>query len=129
MFDISSPKVSTPAFLFALLSPGMLVQLPAPLKAITSGKAFMTGATDARSVYFHALVFLIVYKLLAAKMGLVLTKTDLMVTTLLFVVLSPGMLVSLPAGGGATGQAKVLVHTVVFALVFALLRKQFPSFY
>jgi hypothetical protein len=129
MFDISSPKVATPAFLFALLSPGMLVQLPASLKDITSGKAFGSGSTDARSVYFHALVFLIVYKLLAGKMGLVLTKTDLMVTTLLFVVLSPGMLVSLPSGGGATGQAKVLVHTVVFALIFALLRKQFPSFY
>lgn len=129
MFDVSSPKVATPAFLFALLSPGMLVQLPAPLQDIASGKAFMTGSTDAQSVYFHALVFLIVYKLIARQMGLVLTKTDLMVTTLLFVVLSPGMLLSLPPGGGATGQAKVLVHTLVFAVIFALLRKQFPSYY
>lgn len=37
MFDISSPKVTTPAILFAALSPGMLVQLPAPLKDIASG--------------------------------------------------------------------------------------------
>ena len=129
MFDISSPKVATPAFLFALLSPGMLLQLPAPIGKIASGEAFLTGQTDRRSVFFHALVFLIVYKLLAGRMGLVLTKTDLVVTTLLFIVLSPGMLLSLPPGGGATGQSKVLLHTLVFAVIFALLRKQFPSYY
>ena len=28
MFDVSSPKVLTPAALFAVLSPGLLLQLP-----------------------------------------------------------------------------------------------------
>ena len=129
MFDVSSPKVTTPALLFAALSPGMLVQLPASLQNITSGKILFTGGTDATSVYFHALVFLIVYKLLAKQMGLVLTKTDLIVTTALFVALSPGMLLSLPRGRGPTGPAQVLAHTLVFAVVFAFLRKQFPSYY
>jgi|TARA_B100001094_G_C17717317_1_gene570285 hypothetical protein len=129
MFDVSSPKVTTPALLFAALSPGMLVQLPAPLRNITSGKILFTRDTNSTSVYFHALVFLIVYKLLAKQMGLVLTKTDLLVTTGLFIALSPGLLLSLPKGRGATGPAQVLVHTLVFAVVFAFLRKQFPSYY
>jgi hypothetical protein len=30
---------------------------------------------------------------------------------------------------GETSQAAILTHTVVFAVVFALLRKQFPQFY
>lgn len=129
MFDISSPKVTTPAILFAALSPGMLVQLPAPLKDIASGKILFTRDTSSTSVYFHALVFLIVYKLLAKSMGLVLTKTDLLVTTMLFIVLSPGMFLSLPKGESPSGPAQVLVHTLVFAVVFAFLRKQFPSYY
>lgn len=129
MFDIASPKVSTPALLFALLSPGMVVQLPAPLKEITSGKAFFTGKTSQASVGFHALVFLIVYKLLSKQLGVVLTKADLLVPTALFVALSPGVLLSIPQGAGKTGQIQVLVHTLVFAVAFAFLRKQFPSYY
>ena len=129
MFDVSSPKVTTPALLFAALSPGMLVQLPASLKNITSGNALFTRSTSNSSVYFHALVFLVVYKLVAKHTGLVLTKTDLLVTTALFISLSPGMFLSLPKGRGATGPAQVLVHTLVFAVAFAFLRKQFPSYY
>jgi len=57
------------------------------------------------------------------------------VTTVLFLALSPGMLLTLPPGSkgvfmsGQTSPASALVHTVVFALVFALLRKQFPKYY
>jgi hypothetical protein len=45
------------------------------------------------------------------------------------------MLLTLPPGSkgvfmsGQTSQASALVHTLVFAIVFALLRKQFPKFY
>jgi hypothetical protein len=73
--------------------------------------------------------------LIAKAMGLVLTRTDLIVTTVLFLTLSPGMLLTLPPGSkgvfmsGQTSQASALVHTLVFAIVFALLRKQFPKFY
>jgi hypothetical protein len=68
-------------------------------------------------------------------MGLVLTKTDLIVTTVLFLALSPGLLLTLPPGSGGvlkSGQTSIsaaLTHAVVFAVVFALLRKQFPQFY
>jgi len=68
-------------------------------------------------------------------MGIVLTKTDLLVTTALFILLSPGLLLTLPPksggifGSGQTSIESVLTHAVVYALVFAILRRQFPQFY
>ena len=50
-------------------------------------------------------------------------------------VLSPGLLLTLPPGSGGvlrSGQTSLnaaLVHSIVFAIVFALLRRQFPQFY
>jgi hypothetical protein len=87
------------------------------------------------AVLFHALVFFLVYSLIAKAMGIVLTKTDLIVTTTLFIALSPGLLLTLPPGSGGvlrSGQTSIpatLTHAVVFAVVFALLRRQFPQFY
>ena len=127
--DITSQKVSVPAALFLALSPGILLRTDG-----TSIK-FRNGLTGRTAVLFHALVFFLVYSLIAKAMGLVLTRTDLVVTTVLFLALSPGMLLTLPPGSkgvfmsGQTSQASALVHTVVFALVFALLRKQFPQYY
>jgi hypothetical protein len=127
--DITSQKVSIPATLFLALSPGILLRTDG-----TSVK-FRNGLTGRTAVLFHALVFFLVYSLIAKAMGLVLTRTDLIVTTVLFLALSPGMLLTLPPGSkgvfmsGQTSPASALVHTVVFALVFALLRKQFPKYY
>lgn len=127
--DITSQKVAVPAALFLALSPGVLVT--------TAGKnvKFMNGKTSQMAVFFHALVFFLVYSLVARAMGLVLTKTDLLVTTTLFLALSPGLLLTLPPGSGGifqSGQTSIpaaVTHAVVFAVVFALLRKQFPQFY
>lgn len=127
--DITSQKVAVPAALFLALSPGVLVT--------TAGKnvKFMNGKTSQMAIFFHALVFFLVYSLVARAMGLVLTKTDLLVTTSLFLALSPGLLLTLPPGSGGvfrSGQTSIpaaVTHAVVFAVVFALLRKQFPQFY
>jgi hypothetical protein len=127
--DITSQKVAVPAALFLALSPGILVT--------TSGKniKFRNGKTGQMAVMFHALVFFLVFSLVARAMGLVLTKTDLLVTTALFIALSPGLLLTLPPGSGGvfkSGQTSIpaaVTHAVVFAVVFALLRKQFPQFY
>jgi hypothetical protein len=127
--DITSQKVAIPAALFLALSPGVLVT--------TAGKnvKFMNGKTNQMAIFFHALVFFLVYSLIARAMGLVLTKTDLIVTTSLFLALSPGLLLTLPPGSGGvfrSGQTSipaVLTHAIVFAVVFALLRKQYPQFY
>ncbi|AFC35030.1 hypothetical protein OtV6_122c [Ostreococcus tauri virus RT-2011] len=127
--DITSQKVAVPAALFLALSPGVLLT--------TNGQklAFRNGKTNQMAVFFHALVFFLVYSLIARAMGLVLTKTDLIVTTVLFLALSPGLLLTLPPGSGGvlrSGQTSIpaaVTHAVVFAVVFALLRKQFPQFY
>ena len=127
--DITSKKVAIPAGLFLALSPGFLLT--------TNGKKlnFMNGKTNQMAVLFHALVFFLVYSLIAKAMGIVLTKTDLIVTTTLFIALSPGLLLTLPPGSGGvvrSGQTSLpaaLTHAVVFALVFAILRRQFPQFY
>ena len=127
--DLTSKKVVIPAALFLALSPGVLLT--------TDGKkiTFKNGKTNQMAVFFHALVFFLVYSLIAKAMGLVLTKTDLLVTTTLFLALSPGLLLTLPPGSGGvvrSGQTSLpaaLTHAVVFALVFAILRRQFPQFY
>lgn len=127
--DITTQKVAIPAALFLALSPGILVT--------TTGKnvKFMNGKTGQSAVFFHALVFFLVYSLVAKAMGLVLTKTDLLVTTALFLALSPGLLLTLPPGSGGvlksgqTSPVAALTHALVFAVIFALLRRQFPQFY
>lgn len=127
--ELTSQKIAIPAALFLALSPGVLVT--------TAGKnvKFMNGKTNQMAIFFHALVFFLVYSLVARAMGLVLTKTDLLVTTSLFLALSPGLLLTLPPGSGGvfrSGQTSIsaaLTHSIVFAVVFALLRKQFPQFY
>ena len=127
--DITAQKVAIPASLFFALSPGVLLT--------TDGRKlkFLNGQTSQMATMFHALVFFLEYSLIAKAMGLVLTKTDLIVTTGLFLALSPGLLLTIPPGSGGvlrSGQTSVqaaLTHAVVFAVVFALLRRQFPQFY
>ena len=127
--DITTQKVAIPASLFLALSPGIL------LRTDGSRIAFRDGLTGRTAVLFHALVFFLTFSLIAKAMGLVLTKTDLLVTTILFLTLSPGILLTLPPGSkgvfmsGQTGVPSALVHALVIAIVFALLRKQFPQFY
>lgn len=127
--DVTSQKVAIPAALFLALSPGMI------LKTNGSKISFGNVSTDKMAVFFHALVFFLVYSLIAKALGLVLTKTDLLVTTVLFLALSPGMLLTLPPGkggvftSGGTSQSAIVAHTVVYAVVFALIRKQFPKLY
>lgn len=134
MIDVLAEKVSIPAALFAVLSPGLLLQLPEKLPG-RNKNFLMTGETSRMSVAFHMLVFVAVYHLIAKQLGLVLSRNDYIVPALLFLVLSPGMLLTLPPGSkgpfmsGQTSLVSVLVHAVVFAVVFALLRTNFPQFY
>ena len=127
--DITTQKVAIPAALFLALSPGMVVTTDG------SKVKFMNRQTDQMSVFFHALVFFLTYSLVAKAMGIVLTQTDLIVTTVLFITLSPGLLLTIPQGSGGlfqSGQTSVesaMIHTVVYAVLFALLRRQFPQFY
>ena len=116
--DITGPKVLTPAILFALLSPGLLLRVgPNPL-------------------IVHALVLSLVYYLVATfLLKVTLRPADLIVPALLFILLTPGVLLTLPPGSrgvfrsGQTSLIAVGVHTLVFALVFSFLRKNFARVY
>ncbi len=121
--DITGPKVLTPAILFALLSPGILLSLP-------------PGASRMTTILFHAIVLSLVYYLIASFVLKVSLRTaDLVVPAVLFALLTPGVLLTLPPGSrgifmsGQTSLASVGVHTLVFALTFSMLRGQFPMYY
>ena len=123
MIDITGPKVLTPALLFAVLSPGLLLALP-------------RGAGLLVQAVVHGAVLAILYWALAKYvLGLSLTTTDFVVPALLFVLLTPGVLLTLPPGSagifrsGQTSGAAVGVHTLVFAIAFATLRSRFPQYY
>ena len=128
MIDITGQKVLVPALLFAALSPGLILSLPS-LKIASGQTSFM-------SVLIHAVVLGLLYYLIARFILKVsFTKADLIVPAVLFVLLSPGMLLTIPPGvggvfrSGMTGRLPVAVHTFVFALVFATLRTVFPKYY
>ena len=128
MMDFTSPKVLVPAALFALLSPGLLLSLPS-----TNVGSMRTGNLP---VLIHALVLVLVYWALVnfKILKVSLTKADLIVPAVLFLLLSPGMLLSIPPNGGiwmtkTTSVPSIAVHTAVFILVFSLLRQKFPQVY
>ena len=120
MLDITGPKVLTPSALFLLLTPGLLLQLPDTTK-------LFTGKTSQSSVLFHALVFMLAYRIVAKLLQLTLTPADLIVPTVMFVLLSPGMFLTIPGQGPRMNA--MLVHPLVFAVAFAFLRKTFPQLY
>jgi hypothetical protein len=52
---------------------------------------------------------------------------NVIIPVLLFILLSPGVLLSLPAGSSRLVQ--VVTHAVVFGAVYATLRMVFPQYY
>ena len=123
MIDITGPKVLVPTVLFGLLSPGLILSLP-------------LGADLLHQVLFHALVMAILsWIIIKFVFKFTMTVSDLIVPAVLFVLLTPGVILTLPPNGGPvffsgrTGIVQVLVHTVVFTITFASLRGIFPQFY
>ena len=106
-------SLAIPTLLFVLLSPGLILQLPST--------KLQTFQTSNQSVAIHALVFMAAYWAIAKSLGIVLTKADLVVPTVLFLLVSPH--------GFTTSLNAIVVRALVFAVIFALLRKLFPQFY
>ena len=112
-------KIIIPTILFQVLSPGV----------------FTNMKTSVPDVMINALIFVAAYWAIARVLGIELTKADLIVPVVLFIVLSPGLLLSLPPGSGGvfrsgqTSIAAIITHAVVFALIFAVLRRTFPKVY
>jgi hypothetical protein len=114
MIDITGPKVLVPTILFALLSPGLLLSLP-------PGAGFLT------QVLFHAFAFaLLNWVIINFVFKFTMTLADLIVPSIWFALLTPGVLVSIPSGRGI---ASVLVHSVMFSIAWASTRGLFPQFY
>jgi len=103
MIDISSPKIVIPTILFLSLS-------------------------NKNAILRNSLVFLILFKIIAQVMGLLLTRADLLTTAVLFILLSPGVLGTLPSPTRDV-DVTILLHTMVFAAIYAFVRKTFPSYY
>lgn len=67
--------------------------------------------------------------------GFVKSILNVLVPAILFNVLSPGNILTLPPKdmkvlfSGMTSRAAIAVHTVVFALVYSLLRVKYSEFY
>ena len=123
MIDITGPKVLVPTILFALLSPGLLLGLP-------------PGSGLLMQVLFHAMVLsLLSWFIIKFVFKFTLTPADLIVPAILFILLTPGVLLTLPPSGGPvflsgqTGIVPVMVHAVVFSIVWASTRGFFPQFY
>jgi len=123
MIDITSPKVLVPSILFALLSPGLMLSLPPNSGLLTQ-------------VLFHAMILaLLSWVIINFVFKFTLTPADLIVPALLFILLTPGVILTLPPSNGPvffsgnTGIVPILVHTVVFSILFASLRGVFPQYY
>jgi hypothetical protein len=103
MIDISSPKIVIPGVLFLALS-------------------------NKKTVLRNSLIFLILFKIIAQLMGLLLTRADLLTTAGLFVLFTPGVLGTIPAPTSDV-DITTLLHGLGFTLIFAFVRKTFPSYY
>lgn len=121
---MKSEHIMQMALLFALLSPGLLVQIPPSSDNCEQrvNVEFMNMKTSNVSVLVHALVLMVVL----LTMGV--SKNKVMTAVLLFVMLSPGFLLQLPPGEDGhviatnkTSFTSVAVHTLVFMVMYGAL--------
>lgn len=111
MIDITGQKVIVPAILFAALS------LP-----------YFRFKDDKMTAVIHAVVLGLLYFFISKFIiKITTTKADLVVPVILFLVLSPGVLFTLPPRGDL--PVVVILHTFIFAIIFATLRTVFPQYY
>ena len=128
-------EVLTATLLFILLSPGLILTVPPGKGGVLGG-----GSTSNIAVLVHACLFFVVQKLTASGVfpfnfindavaeiraakeggnGRIVTIAPL-AATILFIVLSPGLLVTLPPDEGSlfmsqdTNTIAVLVHAVIY---------------
>ena len=103
-----------------------MLDLAAPKVAVPATVLMVVLALPQARVFAPLLVPIISWAIIKFVFKFTLTFADFVVPLALFILLAPGVLLTLPPSGGlaATG-----VHTLVFAIVFASLRGLFPQFY
>jgi hypothetical protein len=112
MIDITGQKVLVPTLLFAAFS------FAVPFLKFDRKFVYPILAVSLGLVYFLITRFV-------TKISV--TKADLIVPAVLFLALTPGLLLTLPPK--AKGYLPVAVHTFAFAILFATLRTVFPQYY
>lgn len=114
---MKNPKVMQMVMLFVLLSPGVLLQVPVGDES-NMDVATMNMKTSQMSVMVHAVLFYVMLTQVL-KMG----GNKAMTATMLFVALSPGMLLELPTKDGEvwmtgrTSYEAVALHALIFMVV------------
>jgi len=97
MLDISSPKIVIPAVLMVSLS-------------------------QKNRILYNSLWFVILFKIFSKIFGVVISRSDLITTWGLFLLLNL-------RPGGTTGEFTGIINTVMFTLIYAFVRKTFPDYY
>ncbi|CAN8253745.1 unnamed protein product [Cochlearia groenlandica] len=115
--------------LFVLLTPGLLIQVPGKNRVVEFG----TFQTSPVSVIVHTLIYftLVCILLLALQIHIKETMADwapVVVGVILFVILSPGLVFSLPGNNRAvdfgnlkTNGKAIAFHTLIFFAVYSIL--------
>jgi hypothetical protein len=109
LVDITSPKVLPAAFIFSMYSMGI-----PPNQSLLVKMLLMS------------IILTVVYKFI---LRVTYTPADLIVPALLFAVLAPGNFFTFPRGELPGSYTASIVHTIIFAVIFASLRTYFPQFY
>jgi len=109
LIDITSPKVLPAAFIFSLYA----MRIP-PNQSLLVKMLLMS------------IVLTVVYKFV---LRVTYTPADLIVPALLYAVLAPGQYFTIPSGELPGSYTASIVHTIIFAFIFASLRAYFPQFY
>jgi hypothetical protein len=106
MIDITGQKVLVPTILFALLS------LP----------------QTQYDVYVNALFLgLLYFGVTKSIIKMTFRRSDFVTVTLLYILLTPGHLFSIPIDSGP--YIPVLIHSFLFAILFAFVRSMLPQYY
>ncbi|KAL6350093.1 hypothetical protein AAG906_004031 [Vitis piasezkii] len=108
--------------LFVLLTPGLLCQIPGRGRVVEFGNMSTSGLSIlVHAVIYFALVTIFVIAVSMADWGPVI------VATVLFVLLTPGLLFQIPAkgrlvefGNMSTSGLSILVHTVIYLVVLTI---------
>ncbi len=121
--EAKSQEVLLPSALFALLSPGLILSLP----SMKLNPMMMSS----QSVLIHAALFgLALWHVSSSHLGKSLSQHELLVPVILFVLLSPGLLLQVPPGSwrsGMTSLASIAVHALLFAALYSVIRLKFPA--
>lgn len=106
MIDITGHKVLVPTLLFALLS------LP----------------QTQYDVYVNALFLgLLYFGITKNIVKMTFRRADMITATILYILLTPGHLFSVPMHSGP--YLPVIIHSFLFAILFAFVRSMLPEYY